>query len=347
MAVQGSDPGTVGLLLNEVVRRYTEKGIKVGFRDSLPLSELFTLVDHHVDVRRSLHDLEQDLALRCRQYRAVQKRLLAKAKDRTPTTMQELAKLLEMTHATMIDVAQAGAEARTAQSAIRARLEAAVEMVLILMRLRFELDEVNFAALQAFWRQPHTEDAEGQGWEEALDAALHAKATSESERLRALNSRERLKWLVRARLEMLGPKLDSWPGALAAMATPEHATATLRRRAALADFIADVAGLDDASDSLSEPVDSVRRALERVAIGAIYTVVELRLITDSSERHRETWSLLDRAVDDFAARRVDLLELRSHVDVLLRDVTARRSNAFDPTALIRAFRHRLFPDASE
>jgi len=184
-------------------------------------------------------------------------------------------------------------------------------------------------------------------YEEALDAALHAKATSESERLRALNSRERVKWLVRARLEMLGPKLDSWPGALAAMATPEHATATLRRRAALADFIADVAGLDDASDSLSEPVDSVRRALERVAIGAIYTVVELRLITDSSERHRETWSLLDRAVDDFAARRVDLLELRSHVDVLLRDVTARRSNAFDPTALIRAFRHRLFPDASE
>ena len=174
-------------------------------------------------------------------------------------------------------------------------------------------------------------------YEEALDAALHAKATSESERLRAMNSRERLEWLVRARLEMLAPKLDSWPGALAALATPEHATATLRRRAALADFLADAARLDDASDSLPEPVDALRRALERAAIGIIYSAVELRLITDTTERRRATWSLLGALIRDFSARRVDLLELRAFTDVALRDALARASASARLTSLLRFF----------
>ena len=156
-------------------------------------------------------------------------------------------------------------------------------------------------------------------FEEALDVAFHAKVVAERERMRTMTSRERVKWMIQTRLEMIGAKLESWPKALAALATPTHAAATFRRRSALADFIADASGVDDV-DSLPEIVDGVRHHVERATIALTYAVIELRLLVDTSEDNRETWAFLSRLVDDVAARRVDVLELKSYLDVFARDL---------------------------
>ena len=162
-------------------------------------------------------------------------------------------------------------------------------------------------------------------FEECADAAFHAKVVAEGETLRAMNSRERVKWLMRARLEMIESKLDSWPRALAAMATPRYAMTTLRRRAALADFIADAADVD-AVDVLPDSLDTFRWHAERAAMLALYAATELRLLTDSSKDRRKTWAFLDARVDDIARSRVDVLELKSYIDVFARDadVTTHR-----------------------
>ena len=76
-------------------------------------------------------------------------------------------------------------------------------------------------------------------FEEALDAAFQAKVVGERERLRSMTSSERVKWMIQTRLEMIGARIDSWHRALAAVATPTYALASLRRRASFADFVAD------------------------------------------------------------------------------------------------------------
>lgn len=174
-------------------------------------------------------------------------------------------------------------------------------------------------------------------FEECADAAFHAKVVAEGETLRAMNSRERVKWLMRARLEMIESKLDSWPRALAAMATPRYAMTTLRRRAALADFIADAADVD-AVDVLPDSLDTFRWHAERAAMLALYAATELRLLTDSSENRRKTWAFLDARVDDIARSRVDVLELKSYIDVFARDANVPIVSSFaSKDALAAAF----------
>ena len=175
-------------------------------------------------------------------------------------------------------------------------------------------------------------------FEECADAAFHAKVVAEGETLRAMKSRERVKWLMRARLEMIESKLDSWPRALAAMATPRYAMTTLRRRAALADFIADAADVD-ALDVLPDSLDTFRWHAERAAMLALYAATELRLLTDSSKDRRKTWAFLDARVDDIARSRVDVLELKSYIDVFARDadLTTLGASFASKDALAAAF----------
>lgn len=161
-------------------------------------------------------------------------------------------------------------------------------------------------------------------FEEALDAAFQAKVVGERERLRTMTSSERVKWMIQTRLEMIGARIDSWHRALAALATPTYALASLRRRAALADFVADAAGVD-AVDILPSALEPFQWHAERATIATLYTATELHLMTDSSKNNRRTWAFLSSKADAVAESRVAALELKSYVDVLSRDAALPRA----------------------
>jgi len=161
-------------------------------------------------------------------------------------------------------------------------------------------------------------------FEEALDAAFQAKVVGERERLRSMTSSERVKWMIQTRLEMIGARIDSWHRALAALATPTYALASLRRRAAFADFVADAAGVD-AVDILPSALEPFQWHAERATIITLYTATELHLMTDSSKNNRRTWAFLSSKADAVAESRVAALELKSYIDVLSRDAALPRA----------------------
>lgn len=161
-------------------------------------------------------------------------------------------------------------------------------------------------------------------YEEELDAAFQASVVDESDALKGMNSKERMKWLIQKRVEMLAPKLETWPRALVTLASsPYYAAATFRRRAALADFIAEAADVPRV-DVLPESLDAIRWHADRAVIIAIYSAVELHILTDSSKNYRSTWAFLSARVDEVSSARVDVMELKSYVDVLARGAGIER-----------------------
>lgn len=88
------------LPLQELCRRLklhfaAKKEFKLHYLDQLPLQEYFTIIDQHFDSR--LEDKRLTIALeeRAKQFRAVQKRLLTKFKDKTPVPLANMDTLLE------------------------------------------------------------------------------------------------------------------------------------------------------------------------------------------------------------------------------------------------------------
>ena len=154
-------------------------------------------------------------------------------------------------------------------------------------------------------------------FEEACDAAFHAKVVDNAEMLSTLNSSDRIEWLVKSRLEYVVPRLDAWPRAMAMMASPQNALATLKRRASLADDIAQAADVAHV-DILPAELDGARWYAERATIVALYAATELHLATDTSKDFRKTWAFLRARVHELANARTSALELKSYVDVLSR-----------------------------
>uniref|UniRef100_A0A2K6FN37 Bardet-Biedl syndrome 9 n=1 Tax=Propithecus coquereli TaxID=379532 RepID=A0A2K6FN37_PROCO len=92
------------LITNELILRLQEYFEKQGIKDfacsfsgSMPLQEYFELIDHHFELRINGEKLEELLSERAVQFRAIQRRLLTRFKDKTPAPLQHLDTLLEGT----------------------------------------------------------------------------------------------------------------------------------------------------------------------------------------------------------------------------------------------------------
>mmetsp|Transcript_8275 Transcript_8275/g.17063 ORF Transcript_8275/g.17063 Transcript_8275/m.17063 type:complete len:144 (-) Transcript_8275:326-757(-) len=104
--------------------------------------------------------------------------------------------------------------------------------------------------------------------------------------------REKLATAVRLRLEMTIPYLSHWPQALTLQAQPQNVPEGLRLRAMLMDEI--WFGVGDKS------IDTAWYA-KRAALLGVYTATELYMITDNSPAFQDTWTFLDRRLEEMEA----------------------------------------------
>eukprot|EP00746_Dinoflagellata_sp_MGD_P022428 gnl/MRDRNA2_/MRDRNA2_152475_c0_seq1.p1 gnl/MRDRNA2_/MRDRNA2_152475_c0~~gnl/MRDRNA2_/MRDRNA2_152475_c0_seq1.p1 ORF type:complete len:868 (-),score=140.42 gnl/MRDRNA2_/MRDRNA2_152475_c0_seq1:11-2614(-) len=150
----------------------------ISYQDSLPLHDYFALMDDHFALRRHLEELRSDLADRTQQYRVIQKRLLVRFKDRNPSPLSHLDTLLTLTFEQSMQLAEAIEDAERALRTVSCHLGASTELILLLIRYRFDLDEDNFRVLRHHL-SPEVEDSVEQGWEEQVDSSLiHLLRTS-------------------------------------------------------------------------------------------------------------------------------------------------------------------------
>lgn len=187
--VQASEFASLWVLTQELIRGLreyfevndteTDEGpFSIAYQDSLPLQDYFSLMDDHFALRKHLEELRSDLADRTQQYRVIQKRLLIRFKDRNPSPLNHLDALLSLTFEQVLQLTEAIAEVEQALRTVSCHLAAGTELVLLLVRYRFELDDDNFRMLR-FLLSPEMNDSMDQGWEEQVDVSLsHLLRTS-------------------------------------------------------------------------------------------------------------------------------------------------------------------------
>uniref|UniRef100_A0A9L0ISY2 Bardet-Biedl syndrome 9 n=1 Tax=Equus asinus TaxID=9793 RepID=A0A9L0ISY2_EQUAS len=184
------------LVTNELIIRLQEYFEKQGIKDfacsfsgSMPLQEYFELIDHHFELRINGEKLEELLSERAVQFRAIQRRLLTRFKDKTPAPLQHLDTLLDGTYKQVIALADAVEENQDNLFQSFTRLKSATHLVILLIGLWQKLSADQIAILEAAFL-PLQQDTPELGWEETVDAAIsHLLKTclSKSSKEQALN----------------------------------------------------------------------------------------------------------------------------------------------------------------
>jgi Bardet-Biedl syndrome 9 protein len=194
--LQSSRFEAIWLILQELVQRLNkyfeaedakpgEEPFMVSFEDALPLQDFFGIVDRHHAVRQQYAANNVRLGNRARQFRAIQKRLLMRFKDKNPVALVHLDSLLEGTFHQINQEASGMDSIQQTLTEVSESLAAAVQMILLLIQLRFGIGEDGLRVLRSYIA-PVVQDTLEQGWEEWTEAAvtnllktLLAKSTKE------------------------------------------------------------------------------------------------------------------------------------------------------------------------
>ncbi|XP_076136342.1 protein PTHB1 [Alosa pseudoharengus] len=176
--IQSENFEDMWLIAKELVQRFDGHFAKQGvndFRNSfagpIPLAEYFEIVDHHFELRVNAEKYQDLLSERAVQFRAIQRRLLTRFKDKTPAPLQNLDTLMEGTYRQVIALADAAEENRANLHQAFARLRSATHLVILLVSLWQGLGSDQTTILEASLL-PLLQDTPQLGWEESVDAAV-------------------------------------------------------------------------------------------------------------------------------------------------------------------------------
>ncbi|XP_068179046.1 protein PTHB1 isoform X2 [Antennarius striatus] len=176
--VQSDGFDNMWLVVKELVQRFDCHFSKLGVKDfkksfsgTLPLQEYFLSVDHHFQLRVSARQYQDLLSERAVQFRAIQRRLLMRFKDKTPAPLQNLDTLLDATYNQVMALAEAVEETRALLDEAFVRLRSSTHLLVLLLSLGHGLTPDQTALLEATLL-PLLQDTPQLGWEESCDAAV-------------------------------------------------------------------------------------------------------------------------------------------------------------------------------
>uniref|UniRef100_A0A663E2D3 Bardet-Biedl syndrome 9 n=1 Tax=Aquila chrysaetos chrysaetos TaxID=223781 RepID=A0A663E2D3_AQUCH len=159
------------LRLEEHFKKQNCKDFACTFSGSIPLQEYFELIDRHFELRLNAEKFQELLSERAVQFRAIERRLLTRFKDKTPAPLQHLDTLLEGTFREVIALADAAEENQANIFQAFTKLKSATHLVIMLISLWQKLSTDQIAILEATFL-PLAEDTQELGWEETVDAAI-------------------------------------------------------------------------------------------------------------------------------------------------------------------------------
>ncbi|XP_009677988.2 protein PTHB1 isoform X2 [Struthio camelus] len=159
------------LRLEEHFKKQNCKDFVCTFSGSIPLQEYFELIDRHFELRLNAEKFQELLSERAVQFRAIERRLLTRFKDKTPAPLQHLDTLLEGTFREVIALADAAEENQANVFQAFTKLKSATHLVVMLISLWQKLSTDQVALLEATFL-PLAQDTQELGWEETVDAAI-------------------------------------------------------------------------------------------------------------------------------------------------------------------------------
>ncbi|KAK7157146.1 hypothetical protein R3I93_008577 [Phoxinus phoxinus] len=141
------------------------------FSGPVPLTEYFHTLDQHFQLRVSAQQYQDLLSERAVQFRAIQRRLLTRFKDKTPGPLHNLDTLMEGTYRQVLALADAADDTRERLNQAFVRLRSATHLLILLLSLWQRLNSEQSDILEATLL-PLLTDTPQLGWEESVDAAV-------------------------------------------------------------------------------------------------------------------------------------------------------------------------------
>nr|CAB3225188.1 protein PTHB1-like [Phallusia mammillata] len=162
------------LITNELVDRLRalRPDIHLTVQDQPSLEEYAHLIDLHYQLRVTREEIRLVLEQRALQFRAIQRRLLSRFKDKTPAPLNCLDTLLEGTHTQILAVADALTENEEALKMCSCSLSSATRLIVLLCTLWRELSEGEAETLSAVLCVNQTYNKNNMGWEEMVDIGI-------------------------------------------------------------------------------------------------------------------------------------------------------------------------------
>nr|CAD7463701.1 unnamed protein product [Timema tahoe] len=195
--LQADTLSTLSLFASQLVERLKKHFAKTkhfvcSYTSSLPMHELFTKLDAHFNNRINYKKLQDELGLRATQYRAIQRRLLTKFKDKTPSPISDLGTLLATTHGLILETADQLEQSMEGLQQASCQLICTCQLIILLLKMMDTASSEDFSDLEAALSSSVHHFHE-QGWEEVTDAALAfllrtSLAKSHKEKQRVTNS---------------------------------------------------------------------------------------------------------------------------------------------------------------
>jgi Bardet-Biedl syndrome 9 protein len=148
---QSENYETLWIILQEFVLRLHTKSqeILLNYQEILPTDDFRFVIDRHLELRQSLERHKENLEKCCVQFRAIQKRLLAKFKDKSPTSLDNMDVLLDATYRQINSVADCYLSTQKELSSETNILNCFSSLYVLLVSLTFKFNKEHLEILES------------------------------------------------------------------------------------------------------------------------------------------------------------------------------------------------------
>ena len=179
--VQGSAFESLWIMSSELTRRlksyYRERGVdlKIQCPDEIPArlqTAYFPIIDAHFAARQHSQQVQQELGELAHQFRAIQKRLLVRFRDKNPAPLTSLETLFQHTYSRLHQAAERVEEAQRHLSLVSNALACSTHMMVFLTRYHYEHLTKEDIDVFRHHLSPIISHSSTMGWEEITDASM-------------------------------------------------------------------------------------------------------------------------------------------------------------------------------
>ncbi|KAL0219193.1 hypothetical protein P9112_004846 [Eukaryota sp. TZLM1-RC] len=141
LRIQSSHFESMYLFFNYILNYLnTQDDVNINFKDPLPISDLFSLVDIHLNTRHQFIQLQEELSKKAKMFRSIQKRLIVRYKEKNPPPLNGIDLILGSTHADIATLCKDATNVKNCLVRLSIGLSFTVRYFLKLMVIKYSLN---------------------------------------------------------------------------------------------------------------------------------------------------------------------------------------------------------------
>lgn len=174
LRVQSNNFDSLYLILNELTRLLKARipGFKFSYSESLPLKDLFDLLDERKSIAASYNKTAEELADKTNQLLFIQKRLLSRYKESNSSSLNNLDILLESSVSELIGLTKESEKLGLLYKRNSQKVTISLKMLLTILSMRFPISDDGMVLLMKYLPTYVEPSVQNIGWIEIMDVNI-------------------------------------------------------------------------------------------------------------------------------------------------------------------------------